>query len=76
MKRISSAEGLETERKRILSARDPNKPCITVCTGTGCHAAGCYPVAEAFTEVLKKNGIDSLVSPAGGDTTRCSVALR
>jgi len=57
MKRISSPEGLETERKRILSARDPNKPCITVCTGTGCHAAGCYPVAEAFREVLKKNGI-------------------
>jgi len=61
MKRINSVEALERERKRILSARDPNRPCITVCTGTGCHAAGCYPVAEAFKEALKKNGIGSQV---------------
>ena len=61
MKRVDSVEALEKERKRIRAARDPNKPCITICTGTGCHAAGCYPVAEAFKKALKAQGMDGTV---------------
>ncbi len=58
MRQIKSIQDLEREREKILSMRDPNKPCITICTGTGCHAAGCYPLAEAFKEALGESGTD------------------
>ncbi|NIO05202.1 MAG: 4Fe-4S dicluster domain-containing protein [Proteobacteria bacterium] len=61
MKRINSVEDLEREREKIRAARDPNKPCITICTGTGCHAAGCYPVAGALREALRTGGIEGEV---------------
>ena len=53
MGRISSPQALEQFRNEILSRRDPNQPCITVCTGTGCHASGCHQVVEAFKKVLQ-----------------------
>jgi NADH-quinone oxidoreductase subunit F len=53
MGRISSPQALEQYRNEILSKRDPNQPCITVCTGTGCHASGCHQVVEAFKKVLQ-----------------------
>jgi NADH:ubiquinone oxidoreductase subunit F (NADH-binding)/(2Fe-2S) ferredoxin/NAD-dependent dihydropyrimidine dehydrogenase PreA subunit len=62
MIRINSPQALEQFRNEILSKRDSNKPCITVCTGTGCHASGCHQVVDAFKKVLKDhskgNGID------------------
>ncbi len=61
MKRLSSVEALERKRERIRSARDLNRPCITICTGTGCHAAGCYPVAEALRKAMSTNGIEGKV---------------
>ncbi len=61
MGRISSPQALEQFRNEILSRRDPNQPCITVCTGTGCHASGCHQVVEAFRKALqdhsKGNGV-------------------
>jgi NADH:ubiquinone oxidoreductase subunit F (NADH-binding)/(2Fe-2S) ferredoxin/NAD-dependent dihydropyrimidine dehydrogenase PreA subunit len=53
MGRISSPQALEQFRNEILSKRDPNQPCITVCAGTGCHASGCHQVVEAFKKVLQ-----------------------
>jgi NADH:ubiquinone oxidoreductase subunit F (NADH-binding)/(2Fe-2S) ferredoxin/NAD-dependent dihydropyrimidine dehydrogenase PreA subunit len=53
MGRISSPQGLERFRDEILSKRDPNHPCVTVCGGTGCHAFGCHQVIEAFKKVLQ-----------------------
>jgi NADH-quinone oxidoreductase subunit F len=61
MKRVNSIEALEKERERICASRDPNKPCITICTGTGCHAAGCYPVAVAFKKALKAKKLGDTV---------------
>ncbi len=55
MGRISSPQALEQFRNEILSKRDPNQPCITVCTGTGCHASGCHQVVEAFKKVLQEH---------------------
>jgi len=53
MNKLKSASDLEELRKRILSGRDPKKPCITVCSGTGCQATGCEKVSAAFQEELK-----------------------
>ncbi|HEY9206585.1 MAG TPA: NAD(P)H-dependent oxidoreductase subunit E, partial [Candidatus Methanoperedens sp.] len=54
--KLKSGKELEVFRKKILAKKDPDKPCITVCGGTGCHASGCNVVAEALkAEVGSKN---------------------
>ncbi len=55
MERISSPQTLEKLRNDIQSKRDPNEECITVCTGTGCHASGCLQVVDAFKKIIKIN---------------------
>jgi len=52
---------LEKKRQQILSQRDPNKPCVTICSGTGCHALGSDKVAEAFASEIAKNGLKDKV---------------
>jgi NADH-quinone oxidoreductase subunit F len=48
MPRLNSAAELEELRKRILAVRDPNKPCIAVCSGMGC--VGNDRIIEAFQD--------------------------
>ena len=56
MNRINSPEELEELRKAIIQKRVFERPCITVCSGTGCHAYGCEKVTKAFLdEVNRKN---------------------
>ncbi len=57
MKRLGSPKELETLRKSITSQRDPKRLCITICSGTGCHAYGCEKVTAAFAEEIKKGGL-------------------
>lgn len=57
MTRLKSSAALERARKRILSLRDPHKPCVTICSGTGCHSYGCDKVSAAFVEEISKNGL-------------------
>ena len=54
MPRINSPAELEKIRKEILSKRDPDKPCITLCSGTACHATGSKEVALAIERELEK----------------------
>jgi NADH:ubiquinone oxidoreductase subunit F (NADH-binding)/(2Fe-2S) ferredoxin/Pyruvate/2-oxoacid:ferredoxin oxidoreductase delta subunit len=61
MPRINSPAELEKYRKDVLSKRDPNKPCIAVCTGTGCIALGAAKVVAAFKEEIKKQGLETEV---------------
>ncbi len=61
MPRIQSPAELETFRKDVISKRDPDKPCIAVCTGTGCLALGASKVVAALREEIKKQGIESKV---------------
>jgi NADH-quinone oxidoreductase subunit F len=61
MPRINSPAELEELRKGILSQRDPNKPCITLCSGTACHASGSKEVAASIEEELKKQGLSAEV---------------
>ncbi|MFC1869080.1 NADH-quinone oxidoreductase subunit NuoF [Thermodesulfobacteriota bacterium] len=61
MPRINSPAELEKFRKEIISKRDPNKPCIAVCTGTGCLALGAANVVAAFKEEIKKQGLETKV---------------
>jgi len=61
MPRINSPAELEELRKGILSNRDPNKPCITLCSGTACHASGSEEVAASIGEEIKKQGLSGKV---------------
>ena len=61
MPRLSSATDLERFRQEILARRDRNKPCVTICSGTGCHAYGSEKVAEAFIKEIQRNGLQEKV---------------
>ena len=61
MPRITSPAELEEFRKDIISKRDPDKPCIAVCTGTGCLALGAGKVVAALKEEIRQQGLDTQV---------------
>ena len=61
MPRINSPVELEALRKDILSRRDPDKPCITLCSGTACHATGSKEVALAIEQEMKDQGLISQI---------------
>jgi NADP-reducing hydrogenase subunit HndC len=71
MPRINSPAELEEFRKEILSKRDPDKPCIAVCTGTGCLALGAANVVTAFKEEIKKQGLETKVDVVDVRETGC-----
>lgn len=57
-RRLSSATELEELRREILSKRDPDRPIVTVCTGTACQAYGSLEVYRKFVDEI---GEDSVV---------------
>ena len=61
MPRINSPAELEEFRKGLLSKRDPNKPCITLCSGSACHASGSDEVGASIEEEIKKQGLSAEV---------------
>ncbi len=61
MPRIMTPAELEALRKDILSKRDPNKPCITLCSGSACHASGSREVASRLEEEIEKQGLRGVV---------------
>jgi NADH:ubiquinone oxidoreductase subunit F (NADH-binding)/(2Fe-2S) ferredoxin len=61
MPRLKSAADLERLRQEILAQRDPDKPCVTICSGTGCHAYGSEKVAEALVNEIQGSGLQEKV---------------
>ncbi|MBW1828493.1 MAG: FAD-dependent oxidoreductase, partial [Deltaproteobacteria bacterium] len=62
MQRLSSVEDLDKLRDAVLSKRDPDMPCITVCSGTGCRAFGSEKVVAAFQEELESQSLGDKVA--------------
>jgi len=71
MPRINSPAELEELRKNILSKRDPKRPCIAICTGTGCLALGAAKVVSALKEEIKKQGLATKVDIVDIRETGC-----
>ena len=73
MPRINSTAELEELRKGILSGRDPQKPCITICAGMGCHSldngrvTGCHGYCEKGPLVVIYPGEICYVEVTPGD---------
>ena len=55
--KLKSADGLKKLRDSIKENRDPHKPCITICVGTGCLAHGAMEVAKSFREEIDKRDL-------------------
>ena len=62
MARLNSPEDLEKSRQKILSKRDPNTPCISICAGAGCIAFGAGEVIAAFKTEIEKQGLQADVN--------------
>ncbi|MFC1994517.1 NADH-ubiquinone oxidoreductase-F iron-sulfur binding region domain-containing protein [Chloroflexota bacterium] len=52
-KRLASPSELEALKESITAQRAPDKPCIAICSGTGCLALGSADVVAAFTKELR-----------------------
>ncbi len=61
MPRLTSRKELEKLQQDLSSRRDPKKPCISICAGTGCLACGTTEVISAFREELEKQGLKDAV---------------
>jgi NADH-quinone oxidoreductase subunit F len=62
MTRLESPADLERLRQQLISHRDPNLPCVTICSGTGCQAYRAEDVINAFTREIKNQGLQKKVS--------------
>jgi len=65
MARLNSPEKLEKVRQEILSRRDPNTPCISICAGAGCIAFGANEVIATFKTEIEKQGLQADVDTKG-----------
>ncbi len=61
MPKVNSLAELEELRKGIISGRDPNKPCIAICAGTGCHNLDSQSIISNFKKEIKKQSLDTKV---------------
>jgi NADH:ubiquinone oxidoreductase subunit F (NADH-binding)/(2Fe-2S) ferredoxin/ferredoxin len=59
--RITGPDELARLREQLQSQRDPDKPCLAICAGTGCQAYGVNRVIRAFEEELEKQGLSDQV---------------
>jgi len=57
MPRINSPAELEQLKKGILSKREPNKPCVTLCAGSACLASGSGEVVASLEAEIEAQGL-------------------
>jgi len=57
MAQLKSPEELDNYRQTLASGRDANRPCISICAGTGCLAYGAAEVISAFKAEIEKQGL-------------------
>ena len=61
MSPLASFEDLENLRREILGGRDPDRPCVTICSGTGCRAYQSEKVSQALVQELENQGLANKV---------------
>ncbi len=61
MSKINSSAEFEALRKDVISSRDPNRPCIAVCTGSGCLALGAANLVTALKNEIREQGLESRI---------------
>jgi len=61
MTTFTSGKDLEQYQKNLQKQRDTKKTCISICSGTGCHAYASEKVVSAFEDQLKKQNLTAMV---------------
>lgn len=62
---LKNQADLETWRIQLQTERNPETPCITVCTGTGCSSVGAHDVVKKLETELSANGSNIKVKATG-----------
>jgi NADH:ubiquinone oxidoreductase subunit F (NADH-binding)/(2Fe-2S) ferredoxin/Pyruvate/2-oxoacid:ferredoxin oxidoreductase delta subunit len=62
---VKSPDELEKYRQEVVSRRDPNTPCISICVGAGCIASGADEVIAAFEAEIEKQDLKTEVDTKG-----------
>jgi NADH-quinone oxidoreductase subunit F len=65
MTRLETLAALEAFRQEILTRRDPESPCVSICAGAGCVASGADEVIAAFEKEIESKGLSATVSTKG-----------
>ncbi len=65
MPRLQTASDLQELRDTIRARRDPTRPCITVCGGTGCRTYGSDKLLDALEEAIASDGVEVDVRMTG-----------
>jgi NADH-quinone oxidoreductase subunit F len=65
MARLNRPEDLQELRQTILSRRNPENPCISICAGAGCVASGADEVIKAFHREIESQDLSSIVDTKG-----------
>jgi NADH:ubiquinone oxidoreductase subunit F (NADH-binding)/(2Fe-2S) ferredoxin/Pyruvate/2-oxoacid:ferredoxin oxidoreductase delta subunit len=63
--RIGSVPELEAVRAGLTSARDPHRPIVTICSGTGCPGARSEALYDTFVGLAGKRGLTVAVKQTG-----------
>ncbi|MEE9121705.1 MAG: NADH-ubiquinone oxidoreductase-F iron-sulfur binding region domain-containing protein [Syntrophobacteria bacterium] len=61
MSRLESQKALESLRKKLQMQRDPKRPVISLCAGSGCGAYGTDEVKDALDKEISQNGLKGKV---------------
>jgi NADH-quinone oxidoreductase subunit F len=61
MKKIKSAKELANLQDSLRKARDPKKPCIVICAGTGCLAYGTQKLIDNFRAEIAKQKLEGKI---------------
>ena len=59
--KINSPAELKELQEKAQQRIDPNKPCIAICTGTGCLAYGTQKLVDTFREEIAKRNLSDQV---------------
>jgi NADH-quinone oxidoreductase subunit F len=63
--RLTTVSDLRSLRQFLKKSRDGNKPCITICAGTGCQATGALEVVEKFREEITDHHLEEKIEVRG-----------
>ncbi|MDY6971146.1 MAG: NADH-ubiquinone oxidoreductase-F iron-sulfur binding region domain-containing protein [Thermodesulfobacteriota bacterium] len=61
MRTLNSTRDFFKLREEVLTERASDRPCITICSGSGCLACRSKEVTQAFAEELEKKGLSEKV---------------
>ncbi|OPY91899.1 MAG: NADP-reducing hydrogenase subunit HndC [Syntrophaceae bacterium PtaU1.Bin231] len=61
MRKLKTFDGVEKLRGELQNGRDPNKPCMTVCVGTGCLAYGTQKLVDSLKVELEKRKLQDKI---------------